>query len=1078
MSRKVWIALGIAAGSLFVLMLAAGGGFLLYRQHQTRQWLAEGHAAFEEGDWDMALRRYAFYLGRERDDIEVLERYAHASLRQGGNRRNQLSQASTAYRQILHHDPSREDIERELFELQKRLGAWHEVHYMAGRMLVRDPENTELMHDQAFALDRLGNRNDAIAAYRELIDQGVAEPTVFLNLARLFRETNLIQQAESVLEQAVAMHPDEPEAYVVRGEYFLEDRDLQRAGEELERAKALSEDDLNVLILEARYALANTDYDTAIARAQEVLERDPSHARTYLVLAQAYAETGDREASLAVLRDVDPEVRADNPELFVNLAERLIQEQLIEEAREVIATYETLYPAHQVPLNYLRGRELLITGDVDAAADSLTAAIERNPGMAPARFFLAVAQLLQGNNREARGHLEIYLRENPADENARSLLAEAMGVQPDVEQVLQAAQTMLVSEDARPEALVSSALALLGSALREGTVPAQLETIEGLFNRAIERNPVEARAYGGLTDAYVAAGDTAKARATLERAELQEVPAEQLARAYANLALAEGDTGAAWDFFQQAIVGENATLEDARQWSRFFSVREQPELARRALAEGAERFPAEPQRADLAVERVLLELRLGEEENALRLIDEAQPMVTGHEEAEQALNRIKGQVAWRLMEQGDRGRIEEVRRILAREDAQLEDTEPMLLALQGMMNLYAAPPDYDGAENAFRSALEQDDESIAALMGMATVASARGALSRALEFATQASAVAPQSEAIDIWRANVLFRMQRYLEARDLLERVLSDRPGNPPALELLINTYIATNQPREAERILDTLTQRIGDDETRTRVLDALRGQIMLARGNTSEAEAILRKQYAANPGEFSIVRSLASALAQQGRLEEAEEILQTYVESHENDAEAFAALARFYLGTNEPAKIDAASTALTRALTIDNNFLPALRVLVDLQVRRGARAGILAACNRYLQHDPLNADVLFAKASALSREPGREEEAFAALDTAIRQERRPDYLALRGMLHLRSDNYTQALNDLQQASLDAADTSAEFDAALAETYWGLDEPDLAQTYYESALAKATAHEGRMPPWLSRLGEKLGREN
>ena len=141
---------------------------------------------------------------------------------------------------------------------------------------------------------------------------------------------------------------------------------------------------------------------------------------------------------------------------------------------------------------------------------------------------------------------------------------------------------------------------------------------------------------------------------------------------------------------------------------------------------------------------------------------------------------------------------------------------------------------------------------------------------------------------------------------------------------------------------------------------------------------------------------------MTQENRNAEAEEILKKYAENHSKDADVFVALARLYLATNDPLKMDAASTSLTRALAVNRDYLPALRVLVDMQLQRGTPSGILAACDRYLRHDPLNAGVLFAKASVLSREPGRDQEAFEAIEQAIAQERQPEYLALRGMLTL----------------------------------------------------------------------------
>lgn len=1076
MSRKFWIISAVAAGALVVLGLAAVGGYFLYRQNQTRQWLAEANEAFEKSDWETAVRRYAFYLNREREDIGALERYAQASLNQAGNRRTGLSQAATAYRQILHYDPSQQDAQEALFELQKKLGAWHEVHYLAGRMLENDPGNAGLMHEQALALYRIGNRDGAIAAYRELIDQGVAKPEAFANLARLLRETNLAQQAEDILNTAVELHPENPQTFVSRADYFLEGRDFDKAREEFEKAKALAEDDPEVIMLEAKLALVSGDYDLAIEASRKTLERDPAQARMYLVLSQALAAKGDKATSIDVLRNVDPAVRRDNPELYVQFAEQLINEQELDEALQVIDVYEKTYPDHQTSLNYLRGRVFLVQGNTDEAASLLVSVIEQNPAMAPARFFLAVANLLQGKRKEARNHLEVYLRDNPNDESAKRLLAEAMGVQPDPEQVIQSAQAILGNQQAQPEALVSSALALLASALREGTVAAQIETIEKLFNRTIDLDPAKPRAYGGLADAYVAAGSPEKATQTLKRAEQAGVPAQELARAWANVALAEGAPDAAWKAFEESVAGQGTSAEEVRQWARFFSVREQPDLARRALTNGAESLTEEPEKAELAVERLLLELRLGNFEEALRLVGSAESKATGFDAAEQQLQRVKGELVWRLMQEGDQGKIEEARRILS-QDASGVQNNPMLLTLQGIMSLRSVPPEYDKAEAAFRKALETESESIAALMGMASVAATRGAFSQALEFSSKAAGIAPQSESIDLWRAEILFRMQRYLEARDILENVLSGIPGNAAALELLVNTYLATDQLREAERTLERLQERIGPDQERAQVLETLRGRIMLAQGNPSDAESVLRKQHAANPDDFNTVRSLAFALAQQNQLQEAESILRQYVETHDTDPEAFVALARFYLGLNDPSRVDAASTALTRALAYDNDFLPALRALVDVQLRRGSPAGILAACDRYLMHDPLNAAVLFAKANVLSREPAREQEALTILTKAISQERQPEYLALRGMLYLRAQDYAAALKDLRDASLDEPNTTAEFDAALAEAYWGLDEKDLARTYYESARAKLQTS-GDVPPWLKRLEEKLEQEN
>ena len=125
MSRKFWVISAVAAGALVVLGLAAVGGYFLYRQNQTRQWLAKANEAFEKSDGNgcSALR----VLSEREQDIGASSGRP-CSLHQAGIagpaclRPQPLSQSA--------YDPSQQDAQGR-FELQKKLGAWHEVHYFS-----------------------------------------------------------------------------------------------------------------------------------------------------------------------------------------------------------------------------------------------------------------------------------------------------------------------------------------------------------------------------------------------------------------------------------------------------------------------------------------------------------------------------------------------------------------------------------------------------------------------------------------------------------------------------------------------------------------------------------------------------------------------------------------------------------------------------------------------------------------------------------------------------------------------------------------------------------------------------------
>ena len=99
--RLLW-----AVSAMGVLVIAAGGGYYIFRQQQTAEWRTLGDAAYQKGDWKEAQHWLAFYLQRNREDVDSLRQFADASLHILKNRASALQEAATAYHQILRYDPS------------------------------------------------------------------------------------------------------------------------------------------------------------------------------------------------------------------------------------------------------------------------------------------------------------------------------------------------------------------------------------------------------------------------------------------------------------------------------------------------------------------------------------------------------------------------------------------------------------------------------------------------------------------------------------------------------------------------------------------------------------------------------------------------------------------------------------------------------------------------------------------------------------------------------------------------------------------------------------------------------------
>lgn len=1073
MSRRIWIILAVVLVAMVVLAAGAGGALLLRRQYQERKWHRQAEEAFERGEWRIARTYYEWYLSRQGRDTEALDRYAQANLNMVDGRVDALRRAAMAYNQIRQHDPEREDIKDKLMELQMKLGSWGDVLYFSDLFLATRPDDADLLHYRAVATDRGGRRDAAITEYRRLIDNGVARAEIYGNLAALLRQRDLHQQAQEVLDQAVEKRPDDPEVYLVRAAALLERRDLAGAEAEVARAAELAPDNMDVRVFQVRMALQRRDWDTVIAQGTALIEEDPAQSDVRLAVSHAYRSKGDNAASLRTLLEVDPLIRADAPQLFLSLAELQITDDLIDDARRTIEEYKRSYPAHRTVTDYLEARVMLATGDADGAARRLAIVVEQNPDLTAAQFFLAMAHLRTGNRVMARSHLESYLRRNPADENARIVLERETGAEQTPEELVAAAEGLLAQSDARPVALVSAAFTLFESALRQGSAARYVDLASRLFERAIDIEPRTPSAYVGLADVRTAVGNTAGAREALARGLAAGIEEQRLLRAFANVSAEEGDIEAARGYFDRMLAGDDATVDAVVEWAEFFARRGHLDVALGCLDAGAARLDTPESRARLAAQRVEAAMAAGDGERAFALLADAEAQTSGVATAVEKLDAAKITLVEWLLDQGGSdaaGRAEQVLQgVLTR-----APEDPRALAAQGRALTLRVPPDLDRAAAVFESVLRRDSANVQALTGMGYIAASRGEMTKALEYAGRAVSFAPRATGLQLWRAELLVRMQRHLEAEQVLQSLLAREPRNAAAVELLINSYAATNQQQKADEVLTRFEQQVGDDPAWADALRGLRGKVVMAAGLDENAVRVLREQYEAQPDDFHAVRRLAFALLGQGRAQEAEPIVKEYVAAHESDPGAFVMLAQFYLGTRDPSRLDDASGALTRALLIDGNSVPALREMVEVQARKGNMPGLLAACDRYLTLNPEDAHVHYIKASFLRSDPSRLGDALEAANRAATLERRPDYVGLRGIIYLERKDYARALEDLRAVSAEVVETSAEVDAALAEAYLGVGETDLARSFYESAKRKAEQEGIPAPRRLEQVGASL----
>ena len=260
--------------------------------------------------------------------------------------------------------------------------------------------------------------------------------------------------------------------------------------------------------------------------------------------------------------------------------------------------------------------------------------------------------------------------------------------------------------------------------------------------------------------------------------------------------------------------------------------------------------------------------------------------------------------------------------------------------------------------------------------------------------------------------------------------------------------------------------------------MLGRLSGWLAGYEGNWQEAERTLRTRYDANPDGMTEVQALAVALVKLNRADEAEQLMKEYAQRKHDRPEAWTLLGQFYLNRGSEKYLAQASSAFTQASLLVPDYGPALRGLIEVQVRGNNRGMALSLCERYLTLQPDDVDILYRKAALLVQDRNRLDEALQTINRALQISERAEFLLARGAIHLAQEKFNEALKDLQRHAELTGSTSAEEDTAMAEIYLALHEKDLARQYYESAKQKAAKEQKTDTASLDRLGKRLEQES
>jgi tetratricopeptide (TPR) repeat protein len=248
---------------------------------------------------------------------------------------------------------------------------------------------------QASALINQGKLEQAEAIFRDLVAAGSSDATVYGSLGAICGAQERYEEAIALLNKALEIKPDYPEAHVNQGIALQNQGNLTAAIAAFTRALAYRPHYANAHIRLGLALQEQGDRSAAITAFNKAIALQPDHPDVYNNLAIALQEDGDLPSAIAAYGKALA-IKPDNAQAYNNLGNAL-QEQ--GDLAAAIAAYNKsieLTPSYQ-DAYFNRAIALQAQGHLAAAIASCKQALELKPDFFDAHNRLGLAFCEQGN---------------------------------------------------------------------------------------------------------------------------------------------------------------------------------------------------------------------------------------------------------------------------------------------------------------------------------------------------------------------------------------------------------------------------------------------------------------------------------------------------------------------------------------------------------------------------------------------------------------------------------------------------------------------------------------------------------
>jgi len=187
-------------------------------------------------------------------------------------------------------------------------------------------------------LQQTRSKQDALAELENMVKSHPDEGELKLALAKFHQHLADIDKAISVYKMAIADHSEESvgiKARIALAQIYMTVNKRTEADNIIEDAIAIVPNDADAHLIKAKIDLSNKKIESAIISLRTVVKEKPDHVQGYVLLSEAHNRNGENEQAKEILKRAYDNVRV-NPNSLLELAEYYIKTKNTSEAIRLV----------------------------------------------------------------------------------------------------------------------------------------------------------------------------------------------------------------------------------------------------------------------------------------------------------------------------------------------------------------------------------------------------------------------------------------------------------------------------------------------------------------------------------------------------------------------------------------------------------------------------------------------------------------------------------------------------------------------------------------------------------------------